>query len=502
MTNKYFIFSKVAVYNLTWENKIQMFKTKHISLIIFLVLMLFLQACKEKRQTDVRLDKQEKRASDLKQIQLRGKLIVSIDYNSTNYFVYKGRVMGFQYELLKALAEELNVKLEVHVENDLETAFSSLENGDVDLIGMNLAPTKKRQKRFNFTRPHSQSKQVLIQRKGAESEPSLVIRKKEELGGKLIHVQRASAYVERLEDLSKEIGHSIIIEKVDRIEVEELIEKVSMGEIDYTIADQNIAIVNENYYQNIDVDTEISTLQDMAWVLRKGSNELTKTINLWLKNFDKTARYNQIYQKYFLSSRITKRRNSDYFTLKSGKISKYDKWVKKYSKLIDLDWRLLSALIAQESHFDPDAKSWAGAFGLMQLMPETAFPYDVDEDSTPEENIRAGVKHLGYLSRKLDKILVDKTDKVSFLLASYNVGLGHILDARRLANKNGKNPDLWQGSVDYYLLNKSKPEFYRDSVVRYGYCRGKEPYNYVKNILYTYNHYKNTVLLDEISSTE
>lgn len=463
--------------------------------------MIFLQTCNQNRQT-IRLRQPDKTVLGLKHIKLRGKLRVSTDYNSTNYFIYKGRPMGFQYELLNALAEELDVKLELNVENDLQSAFSSLEMGDIDLIGMNLAITQDRQERFNFTLPHSQSKQVLIQRKTSKNDTVPIIRNQLELGEKLIYVQKASAYVERLENLSKEIGRSIDIEKVDRLEVEELIGQVSKGEIDYTIADQNVAIVNKNYYPNIDAATEISFPQDMAWALRKGSDELTEAINVWLKGFKKTARYNQIYRKYFLSSRIVRRHNSEYFTLKSGKISKYDELIKKNSKTIDWDWRLLSALISQESHFDPKAKSWVGAFGLMQLMPETAFRYDVDEDSNPEENVRAGVKHLKYLSRRLDKVLTDKTDKLNFLLASYNVGLGHILDARRLAKKNGQNPDLWKGSVDYYLLNKSKPEFYKDPVVKYGYCRGKEPFNYVRNILSTYDHYQNTVLLDEISSLE
>lgn len=463
--------------------------------------MIFLQTCNQNRQT-IRLRQTEKTVLGLKHIKLRGKLRVSTDYNSTNYFIYKGRAMGFQYELLSALAEELNVKLELNVENDLESAFSSLERGEIDIIGMNLAITQDRQERFNFTLPHSQSKQVLIQRKADKNDSLPLIRNQIELGNKRIHVQHASAYVERLENLSKEIGRTINIEKLKQFEVEELIEQVAKGEIDYTVADQNVAVVNNNYYPNIDALTEISFPQDMAWALRKGSDELTVAINSWLKKFKRTARYNQIYNKYFLSSRIMRRHNSEYFTLKSGKISKYDSLIKKNSKMIDWDWRLLSALVSQESHFDPEAKSWVGAFGLMQLMPQTAFRYDVDEDSNPAENLKAGVRHLKYLSRRLDKVLVDKSDKLKFLLASYNVGLGHILDARRLAKKNGQNPDLWHGSVDYYLLNKSKPEFYKDPVVRYGYCRGKEPYNYVINILSTYEHYQNTVLLDQTSSLE
>ena len=136
----------------------------------------------------------------------------------------------------------------------------------------------------------------------------------------------------------------------------------------------------------------------------------------------------------------------------------------------------------------------------MQLMPETAYRYDVDSLSSARDNVDAGVKYLKYLEGKLDKTLDDKTDRLQFLLASYNVGLGHILDARRLAVKNGKNPDQWKGSVDYYLLNKAKPEFYNDPVVKYGYCRGEEPYLYVTKILDRYAHYKNMALTDQTGS--
>ncbi|MPQ48723.1 transporter substrate-binding domain-containing protein [Marinifilum sp. N1E240] len=470
---------------------------KYIKLVIPLIFMVFLQTCNQHRKM-AEMQMQEKPIVELKHVKLRGKLRVITDYNSTNYFIYKGRTMGFQYEMLQALAKHLGVKLELTVNNDLLSSFKSLENGEVDVLGMNLAVTKDRMDRFNFTVPHSQSRQVLIQLKDS-IQSSSYISSQNQLVGKHIHVSEASSFEERLESLSQELGKEILVE-TEKLEVEQLISKVAKGEIKFTIADENVAMVNQAYYPEIDIKTPVSFPQNLAWALRKGTNHLTQDINMWLIDFQKSREYKRIYRKYFRSSRIEEMLLSEYFTLKSGKISEYDELLKEKSKIVGWDWRLLSALVYQESNFNPKARSWVGAFGLMQLMPETAYRYDVDSLSSARDNVDAGVKYLKYLEGKLDKTLDDKTDRLQFLLASYNVGLGHILDARRLAVKNGKNPDQWKGSVDYYLLNKAKPEFYNDPVVKYGYCRGEEPYLYVTKILDRYAHYKNMALIDQTGS--
>ncbi|MDE5420326.1 transporter substrate-binding domain-containing protein [Labilibaculum sp. DW002] len=471
---------------------------KYLKLIIPVIFMVFLQTCNQNRKV-VRLQVEDKPVVELKHVKLRGKLRVVTDYNSTNYFIYKGRTMGFQYEMLRALAKHLGVKLELSVNNDLVSSFNALENGEVDLLGMNLAVTSDRIGKFNFTVPHSQSPQVIIQRKITEDSSSYIANKGD-LDGKTIHVPAGSSFQEHLIDLSDNMDTPIELIPVDKLEVEELISKVADGEIDYTIADENVALVNSTYYPNLDITTAVSFPQNLAWALRKGTDHLTHDINLWLIEFQKTKEYKRIYRRYFKSSRIEEMLQSEFFTVKSGKISEYDDLLREKSKIVGWDWRLLSALVAQESNFDPKARSWVGAFGLMQLMPETAYRYDVDSLSSPIDNVEAGVKHLKYLEKRLEETLVDKTDRLKFMLASYNVGLGHVLDARRLAVKNGKNPDQWKGSVDYYLLNKSKPEFFNDPVVKYGYCRGAEPYQYVIKILERYNHYQNIVLFDETGS--
>jgi len=437
--------------------------------------------------------------NSLERIQNRGKIVAVTDFNSTNYFIYRGEPMGYQYELLKLLAEHLDVELEIVVENDVDKNFEMLLEKECDIIAINLTKTKERDKIIDFTFPHSQTRQVLVQRKPQnwrqltkDELDSKLIRNQLDLANKVVYVQKGTSYAERIKNLSDEIGdHIIIIEKAD-LEVEELIGLVASGEIDYTVADENIAMVNQTYYPVLDIETAISFPQSLAWGIRREDDSLKIAINNWLKDFKKTLDYALIYNKYFKSPRSAKIVGSEYYTLTSGKVSAYDEYIKEYSKIINWDWRLIASLIYQESRFKSNVKSWAGAYGLMQLMPTTARRFGVNKESPPEKNIKAGIQFIKWLDKRFEnRDITDEEEKIKFILASYNVGLGHVLDARRLADKYGKNPDIWEDNVDEYILKKSLPKYYHDPVVKYGYCRGTETYQYVYQILDRYEHYKN-----------
>jgi len=401
---------------------------------------------------------------------------------------------------LKLLAEYLSVDLEIIVSNDIEDTFNKLNTGECDLLALNLTVTKDRNKIVNFVESYNFTKQVLIQRKPknwkrmrkSDVEKKL-IRNQLDLANKTVYVQKNSAFSKRLVNLSDEIGDSIIIIEVENYSAEQLITLVARGEIDYTVSDENVAMLNQTYYPDIDVKTAISFPQKLAWAVRKDSPELLNTLNEWVLKFRRTARYNIIYDKYYKNKKATRRQRSGYLSSQGGKISEYDAVIKKYAKQIDWDWRLLASLIYQESRFKPNAKSWAGAFGLMQLMPRTAKRYGVNINSSPVQNIKGGVKFIKWLDRTLQDSITDKDERIKFILASYNVGLGHVQDAMRLAVKNEKNPKLWTENVDYYVLNKSNPVYYQDPVVRFGYCRGSETYNYVIDILDRFEHYKKMV---------
>ena len=434
----------------------------------------------------------------LQQVMDRGVLRVVTDFNSTSYFIYRGQPMGYQYEMLQELANHLGVKLEVQVDNNLNNKFELLETGEVDLIAVNLTITKERKSKVDFTVPHTQTHQVLVQRKPDNWEKlskkaiqDSLINSQLDLGGKSIYVQRNSAYARRLRSLSDEIGENIRIVEVDEGE-DKLIEKVANGDIDYTISDDNIAQVNATYYGNIDISLPVSFSQNLAWAVAKGSNDLKNIIDTWLVDFKKTRKYALLYHKYFQSTRSALLKESDYFANYSGKISPYDAIIRQMSEEIGWDWRLVASMIYQESRFNPQAKSWAGAYGLMQLMPQTGERFGVTQNSSPKMQIRAGIMFIRWLDERF-QFIDDISERQKFVLAAYNVGLGHVMDARALAVKYNKNPNVWEGSVAEYLLMKSNPAVYNDDVVKYGYCRGTEPYQYVADIFERYEHYKNLV---------
>ncbi len=440
--------------------------------------------------------------SDLEEIRKKGKLVVVADYNSTSYFIYRGQPMGYQYQMLQELANYLDIPLEIKVSSDIDESFNELNKGDIDLIAINLTVTADRKEKVAFTYPHTQTRQVLVQRLpenyrllNPKQLKDSLIRNQLDLAYKTVYVQKGSVYADRLASLSNEIGAEIDIVEVP-VESEQLIQMVARGEIEYTVADENVAQVNKMYYPLLDVETAVSFPQNLAWAVRKDAFELKEEIDTWLEEFRKTTRYAVIYNKYFRSHHTAKIISSDYFVLGKGKISKYDEVIKKEAERVGWDWRLLSSMIYQESRFNPNAVSWAGAYGLMQLMPVTAGRFGVNRNSSPEAQIRAGVSFIKWLDKRFEDIEAPE-ERIKFVLAAYNVGKGHVDDARRLAEKYGDNPDIWNDNVEKWLLNKSQPNYYRDPVVKYGYARGTETVNYVAQVLDRFEHYKN-IVNDEI----
>jgi membrane-bound lytic murein transglycosylase MltF len=181
------------------------------------------------------------------------------------------------------------------------------------------------------------------------------------------------------------------------------------------------------------------------------------------------------------------------------KISRYDDMIRQFSSSINWDWRLLASLIYQESRFIPDVTSGAGAYGLMQVMPETGRNFGIDITSSTENNMKAGIKYINWLHSIFDNLIPNAGERMNFILAAYNAGPGHVLDAMRLAEKNGMNPYKWDGSVAEWLLKKSERQYYNDSVVKSGYFRGTESVNFVSQVRERYEHYQNIIQEEKTS---
>lgn len=439
---------------------------------------------------------------DLEKIKERGKLIALTLNSSTSYFVYRGQAMGYEYELLKRFTQSIGVELEIRIIPDVNAMFTLLNKGEGDIIACNLSITKDRRKYARFSEPYNFTRQVLVQKRPdnwrnmsfKEMNTQTVI-SPIELIGKKVYVNKSSAFFSRLQSLQNEIGGDIDIVSVPGyIGTEKLIKKVAEGEIPFTVADDNVAKLNATYYPNLDISVQLSFPQQIGWAMRKNSPALTAAVNRWFEEDRKKSVHAYIYNKYFHANKERwENFNGQYSSLKGNRISDYDDLLKEYSKIIDWDWRLLAAQMYQESKFKEDAKSWAGAFGLMQFMPETAAQYGIDSTSPPEEHIRAAILYISWLEDYWQNRIYDPEERLKFILASYNVGLGHVMDAVNLAISLGYNPQVWDNNVAECILLKSQSEYYESDLVKHGYCRGQEPYSYVKKILYQYEHYKRVI---------
>ncbi len=435
---------------------------------------------------------------DLPEIKQRGYLIALVDNNSYSYFIYRGRPLGFEYELLHHLARHLGVELHLKLGSGIDQGIEKLNRGEIDLLAYPLTITLDRTHLVQFVTPLFESQQVLVQRKPenwrkltANELNRLLIRKPADLIGKEIYVMHNSSFARRLRHLSEEVGGEIIVrEDSANATSESLIRAVAEGRIDYTVTDDYLAQVNAALYPNLDVGTPVSLPQQIAWAVRHTSPQLAAAINQWLTGLKKEPTFMVIYNRYFKSPRnLQLKIQSDYSSLGGNKISPYDELIKAGAAHLNWDWRLLAALIYQESKFNPNAESWAGAVGLMQLMPETAEQYGAANPLDPGQNIMAGVKFLKHLENYWSREGVSKEDRIKFVLASYNAGLSHIIDARKLAIKYGGKPALWD-EVSHYLLKKSDPRYYKDPVVMAGYCLCEEPINNVHEVMNLFEVYK------------
>lgn len=472
-----------------------------IKLLLFVSLALLILSCRN--NPDVRRDGKRQAEEvivdqDLDKILERGYMVAIMDNSSTGVFQYKGHTMGYEYELLKMFADSIGVDLRITIQPNLEAAFKLLNEGEGDVLAYNLTVTKERKKKIKFSDYHNLVKQVLVQRKPEnwrkmklhEIEKQL-IRNPVDLIGKEVHVRYHSAFHSRLQNLSDEIGGDIlIVEDFPDVMTEGLLEKVAKGEIEYTVAEEDVALVNAAYYPILDIKTAVSFPQQIAWGMRKNADSLQSTMNNWIRKMKKTPEYHTVYNRYFRSSRQSRRRNySQYSSMGGGKLSPYDSLIKATAAELGWDWRLFASQVFKESKFDPKAVSWAGAIGLMQVLPRTGESYGATNLKNPEQNLSAALQHLKWLQRMWDKEIEDPEERIKFLLASYNVGHGHVFDAIRLADKHGEIPNKWD-TVKKYLILKEQPEYYNDPDVEFGYCRGSEPVNYVKVIYTTFENYK------------
>ncbi|MDR1335452.1 MAG: transporter substrate-binding domain-containing protein [Tannerella sp.] len=424
-----------------------------------------------------------------------GTLRVVTLYSSISYFLYKGEPMGYEYELLKDFADAHRLKVSIKVVPRVNMLTEALLSGQADLIAYNIPVTNDGKQLVRYCGREMITHQVLVQRAGRKD---TVLSDVIQLIGKEIRVSHGTHYADRLANLNEEVGGGILIRDMreDTVNTEDLIELVAGGQIPYTVSDDNVAQLNKTYYSNIDIRLKISHPQRSSWAVRKDSPHLADTLDRWFAENGNATRYRAIMKRYFeMSKTLTKESRTVFGKLYAkGQISPYDDIFRKYAPAIHKDWRLLASIACQESRFDTAGVSWAGAAGLMGLMPRTAEAMGIaaDERSNPDASVRAAAEYIRSVERSFRNVPGEE-ERIKLILASYNAGMGHVFDAQALAAKYGKDSNVWDNNVEDCIRLKSSPEYYNDSICRHGYLRGTETIAYVRDVMKRWKYYREKV---------
>jgi membrane-bound lytic murein transglycosylase F len=431
------------------------------NIIIFLLTVCLLTACKEAQP-------------HLDDIKDRGELHVLSRYSLTSYFVKGDTLAGFEYELAQRFADYLGVKLKVTVPDNLGDMLTMIEEGKADLAAAGLTVTEQRKQRIRFGPVYHEVTQQLVYKHGTPKPEDIT-----DITGGQLEVVADSSHVEQLESLKEEVPDLQWRENTE-LDNSGLLELVQLELIDYTIVDSNEMSANQSLFPELRVAFDISEPQSLAWAMQLSDDDsLYLAVLKFFQEMEASGDLDKLIEKYYghirrfdyVDTRAIHRRIQTH-------LPHYKDLFQQAGEQYNFDWHLLAAMSYQESHWNPQAVSSTGVKGLMMLTRATAQEMDVTDREDPEQSIFAGAGYLDSIYQRLPDG-IKEPDRIWFALAAYNIGMGHLEDARVIAQSQGKDPNIWADVRESLPLLSKKKWF---SETRYGYARGSEPVRYVQNI--------------------
>ncbi len=434
-------------------------KQVNVGKIVVVITCLWLAACTDRQRLD--------------RILSDGEIVVVTRNAPTTYYEGRDGEAGFEYELTNAFAEHLGVKPRYVFKDTTNEILALLENGEADIAAAGLTHTEGRAEQFRFSTTYQVvTQQVVCRRNGKQPN------KPEDLEGIELVVPAGTSYVERLNYLKR--YYPFLTWRVDeQLNTENLLEEVWRQHIDCTIGDSNIVAINRRYYPELSVRFDISEPEILAWVLPKNAEGLQDAVNNWFEDIEEDNRLSQLLDKYYGFIEVF-----DYVDIRTytrrihSRLPRYRTYFQQAAKHYNLDWQLLAAMSYQESHWNPYAKSPTGVRGIMMLTLMTAQEMDIKSRLNAEQSIWGGARYLKQMARRLPDN-IGEPDRSYMALAAYNVGFGHLMDARELAAQLNKNPDNWSELAEVLPLLARK-QYYTS--LQHGYARGYEPVTYVQRI--------------------
>ncbi|WP_426141220.1 membrane-bound lytic murein transglycosylase MltF [Pseudomonas sp. DWP3-1-2] len=425
-------------------------------------LFLMLSACVDKPTT-------------LERVKEDGVLRVVTRNSPATYFQDRNGETGFEYELVKRFAEDLGVELKIETSDNMDELFDEMQKpGGPVLAAAGLIDTENRRKQVRFSRPYLDVTPQVIYRNG-QSRPTDA----NDLVGKRIMVLKGSSHAEQLAALKLK-NPAIEYEESDAVEVVDLLRMVDEGQIDLTLVDSNELAMNQVYFPNVRVAFDLGEGRQQRWAVALGEdNSLLNEINSFLDKVQKNGTLQRLKDRYYGHVDVLGYVGAYTFAQHlQERLPKYEKYFQTSAKKEQVDWRLLAAIGYQESLWQPSVTSKTGVRGLMMLTQNTAQAMGVTNRLDAKQSIQGGAKYFAYVKDQLDD-KIKEPDRTWFALASYNIGSGHLEDARKLADNEGLDPNKWL-DVKKMLPRLSQKKWY--SKTRYGYARGGEPVSFVANI--------------------
>ncbi|MBR6490258.1 MAG: transglycosylase SLT domain-containing protein [Muribaculaceae bacterium] len=484
-------------------------------ILLLLLLSMMIPSCHGGSDSDKSNDSIDTLPTIDVQNKLPDTLIVGTIYSPASFFILKGDTLGYDYERICAFARDNGIAIRFHVASSMKELINLVENNKIHVAAYEIPLTAEYKQHVVHCGEQNITYQVLVQRATRDTLTNVT-----QLVGKDVYVIHGSSYEARLKNLDNELGGGIRIHAIDNDSLisEDLIGMVASGRLPYTVVDSDIAQINKTYNDSISISLKIGFPQRASWATSKDQKWLAQVIDKWTSNNATITNAHAIKQRYFemnkhhldsmramsdsvstiIQQAKTQTGEIDYskiYKRSDGDISGYDRLFKKYAATAGVEWTVLAAIAYVESNFNPNAVSWAGAVGLMQVMPSTARSYGFTEADLrdPEKSVYVASLIISKTDRFLQSSISNRAERLRFNLGAYNAGIGHIVDAMKLAQKYKKNPHVWYSNVEEAVLWKTHPEFYNDPVCSYGYCRGTETINYVRQVENAYRVFRNHV---------
>ncbi|CCK76559.1 MAG: membrane-bound lytic murein transglycosylase MltF [Oleispira antarctica] len=415
------------------------------------------------------------RPNTVEKIRSQGEIVVITRNSPTTYFEDNIGATGYEFELAKAFADYLGVNLVIKQADSLSEIYNAIDRNDAAFAAAGLTATQQQDKWVRFSTPYMQVSQQVIYRRGGMKPKEIFDLAK----GQLV-VTSDSSHAHQLRKIQGQQIPELTWSESPDFETVELLQMVATGEVDFTVIDSNEFEMLQAYYPNLAIAFDLTGAQPLAWAFPQSRDDsLFKVAQSFFRNAQTNGLLLEVRERFYGHLDQLNYVGAKRFQRQSDKkLSKYDGLFQQAAKRHNLDWRLLAAMSYQESHWNPRAKSFTGVRGMMMLTRRTAKELGVRNRLDPKQSIDGGADYLVKLRKRLPKS-INEPDRTWMALAAYNVGYGHLTDARKLAKKDGGDNTRWM-DVKNYLPLLSQKRYYKQT--RHGYARGSEPVSYVQNI--------------------